>query len=284
MHYSDSYVQHLANGPFPGQMDPWAEEAKYFHQIHAGMIGDLLERLRIPLMKMGYIAGREISLQITERSQPDILVQQMIESADPPHAWSYQSAAAEVLAEPGVSISPDEDPELDAVYIRRAQGNDSLVTILEIISPGNKLTQDRIAHYQVKREEFVRKKGINLVEVDLTRSVKHLVQDIMTRVYPYHIVVHLPEEARLIGINYDHALKRFALPLDHEVIAVEPQEVYDTAYRQASIAAQLDRNGQYSVRKLPFAALLTDLQKQDDWKKVEHWRATLEHLREQPYA
>jgi hypothetical protein len=57
--YSQEYVQHLSKGPFPEQIDPWAEAARYFHQIHGCMISELLERLRLPLLALGYVAARE---------------------------------------------------------------------------------------------------------------------------------------------------------------------------------------------------------------------------------
>jgi hypothetical protein len=74
MPYSDMYVELLMRGPFPGTIDPWAEAGRYFHQIHAGMIGALLEQLRLPLLRMGYVASREVSLQIAEGREPDMAV------------------------------------------------------------------------------------------------------------------------------------------------------------------------------------------------------------------
>src|SRR5574342_527709 len=116
MLYSDAYVEYLSRGPFAGKVDPWAEAAQYFHQIHGCMISDLLERLRAPLLKMGYVASRETSLQVLERSQPDVAIRQTPPA--PAAAWDYVAAAEAVKIEPGVLIEADV-PELEAVYIRR---------------------------------------------------------------------------------------------------------------------------------------------------------------------
>src|SRR5688572_21277940 len=63
---SKAYNELLKIGAFPGQIDPWAE-ARFFHAIHGGMIGHLMEQIQGPLEEIGYIAGRETSLTIADR-------------------------------------------------------------------------------------------------------------------------------------------------------------------------------------------------------------------------
>ena len=100
--FSREYADLLSNGPFPGRIDPWSETARYFHQIHSGMINHILEQLRIPLLRRGYVAGKEASLQIIDGQQPDIYVQRAIpDIQDTSAAWDYVTAATEVVAEPG---------------------------------------------------------------------------------------------------------------------------------------------------------------------------------------
>lgn len=55
----------LENGPFPSHIDPWAERGRYFHQMHAHMIGYLLDAIQRPMYERGYVVGRESSVQIT---------------------------------------------------------------------------------------------------------------------------------------------------------------------------------------------------------------------------
>src|SRR5262245_42102058 len=128
MRHTAVYIQHRKQGPFPGRIDPWAEVGRYFHQIHAGMIGDLLTQIQDPLIELGYEAGRETSLQILERREPDIYVHREGSAIASAPTWDYPEAAHQVLAEPGLAID-FELPELDAIYVRDFESGD-LVTIV----------------------------------------------------------------------------------------------------------------------------------------------------------
>lgn len=281
MVYSDAYVEHLLTGPFPGQVDPWAEVGNYFHQIHGSMISSLLDDLQRPLNKMGYIASREASLQIAEQRQPDVAIRQEDEgSGTGLNEWSYRLAAEQLLLEPGVAVRESE-LELEAIYIRSLEGND-LITIVEIISPSNKKNDDEIEDYKSRRRRLVHSRGVNVVEVDLTRSIKRLVRDVMVSSAAYHIALHLPEEnSRIIGMGFAQPLKSFALPLHQEVIGVDTQANYDRAYRQVSAAAHIRKDGHYIESELPFPSLLTSDQRREALEAVKSWQAKLAELREE---
>jgi hypothetical protein len=167
---------------------------------------------------------------------------------------------------------------LDSVYIYQV-GNRHLVTIAEIISPGIKDSQKTIWQYQERRTRFLQK-GINVVEIDLTRSVKRLIGDRMGDLYPYHIAVYLPEEfPRFIGVDFGEPLKRVALPLQREVVAVELQAAYDHAYLAARIPIHIRKEGNYDEKALPFPSLLIPPQRHEALAAVAQWQAELERLR-----
>jgi Protein of unknown function (DUF4058) len=167
MRYSDEYIQQLTPGPFPNQIDPFAEAGRFFQQLHSEMISHLLGQMQKPLLAMGYIAGRETSLQIAEQRQPE-------QSAEAKQAWNYAQAAEAVLAEPGLLFEGTE-PELDALHIK-AWETGRLVTVLEIVSPRNKTAAQLIRDYQERRTRLLQR-AVNVVELDLTRSVKRLIHD-----------------------------------------------------------------------------------------------------------
>ena len=275
--FSQEYVQHLSIGPFPEQIDPWAEAARYFHQIHGCIISDLLERLRLPLLQLGYIAARETSLQIAERVKPDVAIRNPNLAPDEINKWDYAAAAAAVLLEPGINIE-DAVPELEAVKISQIESRE-LVTVIEIISPSNKDLLADMEYYQHRRDRLVKDKGINVVEIDLTRSVKRLVRDLVASTYPYHIAIHLPHDAWLIGWEYGDLLKAFALPLRNEVIPIDTQVVYKSAYQQASIAPQIEAASGYVEANLPFPSLMTTTQRKAALEQVNKWQAKLDDLR-----
>ncbi len=274
---SDAYIEHLTRGPFPEQIDPWAESGRYFHQLHSEIISHLLTQLREPLLKLGYVAGRETSLQIAENSQPDIYIQQQV---TPPEKkrWDYSGAAESVMAVPGVAIE-GMIPELDALHIKNFQ-TAQLVTIVELISPRNKTEFFLIDEY-LRRRENLRRNAVHVVEIDLTRSVKRLVQDSLVATYPYHVAVHLYDQTpRFIGIEWGKPLPRCALPLKEEVIAVELQVAYNHAYTQTTLAAHIHNETRYHESGLLFPSLIPPQIRQQALNRVRIWQDRLKTLME----
>jgi len=277
-HYSPEYIEHRKHGPFPGRIDPWSEDDYYFQQIHAGIVGNLLDQIQNPLEHLGYVAGREASLQIAERIEPDIFVRRAMGAPKPELAWDYELAAAEILAEVGVALSTEVLTQ--AIHIREI-GSGRLVTVIEIVSPGNKTRSQLIANYRTRREKLLLDRQVNVVEIDVTRSNKRLIVDQMAAMYPYHIVIYLPDAApRFIGIEFLQPLVRIALPLRGEVIPAELQTAYTYAYQAARIAVQAHENHFYREDKLPFPSLLTDAERKSALQTVETWKAELEGLRQ----
>jgi hypothetical protein len=186
--YSPEYVEHLKQGPFPGRVDPWAEAGWYFQQIHAGMIGNFVEQLDPQLMLMGYFLGREASLQIATRREPDIFIESRRRNRQTMTRWTYQTAAEALALEGGVAA--DDELDLDALHIRKLDSGD-LVTIVEVVSPSNKV--GTMLAYREYRA-YMLHQGVNVVEIDITRSEKRLSQNRWTNEFPYHIAIHLPSQ------------------------------------------------------------------------------------------
>ncbi|MDX1993887.1 MAG: DUF4058 family protein [bacterium] len=278
-HRHSDYLEHRRRGPFPGRIDPWAEIGHYFHQIHGGMLDDILTQIQDPVEAMGYLVGREPSLQIMGNQFPDVFIQRgdlARELRDLHETWDYAKAAVEILAEPGISAVTQD---LYALHIRDDATN-RLVTVIEVISPNNKTKRAEIAQYQDRRQRAITTQGINIVEIDLTRSVKRLFSHPLTAQFPYHIAVHLPERwPVVIGIELEAAPKRIAIPLRGAVVPLDLNVSYQTAYRKVSTAGQIDLNGDYTLDALPFPSTLTDSQREEALKMVGEWQAELERLR-----
>ncbi len=269
--YRETYKQ----GPFPHLIDPWAEAPRYFQQIHSGIINDILTQIQDTIFDMGYLAGKETSLLVTERREPDIFVPSHQTSSPSQSNWNYTQAASTVMAEPGLELSGDAFPEPDAIHITHRETGD-LVTIVEIISPRNKDRSSDMWDYIERRNRLIYSKGVNVVELDLTRSVKRLTQDILAETYAYHVVVYMSDQKpRFIGIDYGESLKRLALPLRHEVVGVDTQLAYDNAYQQAYIASHIEVENRYLESELPFSSLLSDPQIREAVETVSRWREAL---------
>lgn len=268
--YPQPYIDLMTAGPFPDGIDPWAEAGRYFHQLHSEIISHMLGQIREPLLRMGYVAGRETSLQIAENRQPDVYVQRMGDDAPQSTAWNYAQAAEAILAEPGILLTSAQ-PELDALYIKDVEvGN--LVTVVEVVSPRNENDHVMIRDYQERRSRLLGQQ-VNVVEVDLIRSVKRLIDDPLVAGYPYHVAVHLSNQPpRLIGMKLTEPLKRFAIPLRNEVTPVELQAAYNHAYTQTSLAWHIDGETGYAEDALTFPSTLTRAERMRLLKAVAAWQ------------
>jgi hypothetical protein len=275
--YSDAYLEMLERGPFPGRIDPWAEAGRYFRPIHNEIISAMLAFVREPLLRMGYVAGRENSLQISEGREPDLYVLRQDAPPERFTRWNYALAAAESLAEPG--LIPPDDAEWQALAIRSADGGD-LVTVVEIVSPTNKVSAGEIAAYQERRTRLYLESGVQVVEIDLTRSVKRLAHNSLTQRHPYHVAVYLPGDAvRVVTIDLGAALPRIALPLRGEVIPLALMDAYQHGYRQNTTAWHIDRDDGYGEDNLPFPSLLADAHRAEAIAAVAAWKSELTRLR-----
>jgi hypothetical protein len=273
--FSQAYIAHIEAGPFPGRIDPWVENDHFFHPLHNEMIGTLLGDLRLPLYHLGYVAGRETSLQIAEGREPDVYVHYR-NRQETGTRWSYELAAAEVLAEPG--NRSENVSELDALHIRDAKTGD-LVTVIELVSPGNKIRPVEVAAYRERRTRLFLETGVNVVEVDATRSVRRLVSSPLAADSPYHIAIFLPDDGvRIINVEFEQSLSRIALPLRGEVVPVELHPVYQRAYQQTTSAWHIQHEGRYTEGDLPFPSLLTGEQRQAVLEVAQAWQAKLQQL------
>ncbi len=273
-----AYVELLEKGAFPGQIDPWAEAGRYFHQIHAGMIGYLLEQIQNPLQQLGYFAGRETSLTITERSKPDIFVERSSETPIVGFQLDYSTAAESIQAISGLALESAAMGQ-EAIFIDEMDTG-RLITVVELISPRNKTSPQEILEYQNRRWRLLGN-GVNFVEIDLTRSLTRLMDAILMKTYPYHVLVYLPGKIpQLIGIELAESLPRIALPLETDVIPVDLQPAYTRAYEVAGIAAQIRDHQHYNDAHLPFPTTLTSTQRQQIRMSVDAWQAALKRLLE----
>ncbi|MBZ0320960.1 MAG: DUF4058 family protein [Anaerolineae bacterium] len=274
---TSAYTQLLSQGPFAGRPDPFAEDDHYFHQIHSGIIEGILEQIWQPLLENGYYISKEASLQIAAMRKPDIGV---LDTGKPRSGKKlvYEAVSEALLVESGIFAEPDE-PDLYAIRIHQ-MGTGELVTIVEIVSPGNKISGLDILKYQEGRRRTFLETGVNVVEIDLTRSVKRLFEHPLTTQYPYHIAVFIPGETpRILPMRWDAPLKRFALPLLEDGIAVNLQQAYDSAYRKSMIAPQLEWNDIYATLALEFPSLFNDDEMTQITQAVTHWHDELARLR-----
>lgn len=275
--YSDAYIALIKRGAFPGRVDPFAETGRYFQQIHGMMIRLILEEIQEPLLRMGYVAASETSLQILERREPDIMIRT---TAPIREKRGYAAALAELDIEPGLVVD-DTYFDLDAIFIYAREGETKrLVTVLEVISPRNKHSPTEMLAYQARRQTIIDQHRANFVEIDATRSINRLYEHFAVAHGAYATVVYPPDEPPyLFGSGFDQPLRVFGLPLDNTALRIETQRIYEHAYQSAGIASQIIFEGGYTEAALPFPSLLTEDQRADVMAKVRAWKTELDQLR-----
>lgn len=216
---ASEYATRFTEGAFPGRIDPWAEAVRFFQQIHGGMISALLAQLQLSLMERGYYAGCLESIQEAARHGPDLFGERKLPNA---------------------------------VHVFH-EGSGELITVVEIISPQTKADSEAVQEYRSQRDAQFLQQGMNVVEIDATRSVMRSLEHPLTANHPYHIAIYLPgQPVRVIVSTFEEPLKRFALPLRGEIIPVDTQDAYHRGYRNGGIAPQIAARKGYAETDLPF--------------------------------
>lgn len=265
-------IELLKQGAFPEHFDPWLEKGRFFHQLHAQMIGNLLNEIQSRAIELGYIVGRETSIQISQ-SEPDLSFRRNRDLSPKPR--DYAAAVLEISMETGIQFEPERALELDRLFIE-SSSTGRVVTVLEIISPSNKNDYEKILLYQ-KRRQGLLDKAIDVVEIDLTRSYKHLINDEIAQSHPYHIAIHLHDAvSHYLGIKLRERLKSFALPLEDKVIPVELDRVYRKSYSELMLAFQMLNQKHYSLDNLPFPSTISDSERSEIWAALEAWLKSIE--------
>jgi Protein of unknown function (DUF4058) len=126
-----------------------------------------------------------------------------------------------------------------------------LVTVIEFLSPGNKLPGDGRKAYEQKQQDL-KQAGVHLVEIDLVRTGPRVFDFPRTISSRHHsdsmACVRMGSRFALYAFPIDQALPALRIPLrwDEEPVLLNLQAVHDHAYR----AGRYDRTD-YSKAPVP---------------------------------
>ena len=159
--------------PFPG-MDPYLEEPGLWPDVHHGLISEMQAQLNEQLRPKYHVRVEE-RVYISDENDPgrsviipDLKVRQVSESE--PVATQSSQAITGAVVEPVVptTLIEDELHEASLEIIDRAQR--SVVTVIEVLSPSNKIVGSRArTSYEQKRNEVMHSPS-HFVEIDLLRD------------------------------------------------------------------------------------------------------------------
>lgn len=247
--------------PFPG-MNPWLE--KHWGDVHTSLITYIRDNLQLQLPN-NLVAQAEESVFVDtspEESRwikPDVSV---IKSGDPDYSDSATNRS--LTADKPIVISfPEETARW--VEIRDLDSDNQVVTVIEILSPRNKLSQAGRADYRKKQREYF-EAAVNLVEIDLLRTGKRIFLAYPSdgidshSAAPYYVSVARgisPCQRELYPLPLHKPLANIGIPLrETDEDAVLPlQTLIDRCYEMG----RYDRKINYSEQPLPSL-------ESDDWQ------------------
>jgi len=234
--------------PFPG-MDPYLEHPAIFPGLHDSFVTYLREALQ-PKLPEPYYA--EISdrlwVEVSDRSiEPDVNVlkrEERPEGEPRPYAESGGGAAVATRArtEPVVVVVPhDEFREPYVDIMARIEGQERIVTTIEVLSLANKTPGRHGRELYRQKQREVLDSEVHLVEIDLLRGGEHTTAVPLARarkkagLFDYHVCIHRfdrLEEYYVYPFTVRDLFPEIAVPLlpQHEGVLLDLQEVFHRCY------------------------------------------------------
>ncbi len=158
--------------PFPG-MDPYLESPTIWPDVHLEFISDIRAALN-PVLRPGYVARVELRVYISDHDDPgrEPRIPDVRVDTRPRRKGGKKAKAEAALAIAEPLIVPtlmDEEVEEAFLKILHVE-SETLVTVLEVLSPANKVRGSRgRASFMAKRHEILNT-DVHWVEIDLLRS------------------------------------------------------------------------------------------------------------------
>lgn len=236
--------------PFPG-MDPYLEHPALWPDVHNRLIAELGNTLG-PLLRPRYIVRLQERTYLedvetlTFSGGPDLTVR-----IDPRAATPASSPPDRVRAETSVDVEIPMPAQVRETYlVIQATGSREVVTVLELLSPSNKVPGKGRDLYRRKRSRIFASET-NLVEVDLVRTGQALPAQRQPRSL-YRILVSRSDQrpgARLFPFGERDSIPCFRLPLRGG--DEEPEVDVGAALRRLYDAASYDLDVDYGKPPVP---------------------------------
>jgi hypothetical protein len=236
--------------PFPG-MDPYLEDPGLWPDVHHRLISEFHERLNEGLRPKYYVRVEE-RVYISDENDPgrSVIVPELRVAGRPGHegkSLPTQGESAVEVVKPVFSTTLiDEDiHEAYLVVIEREQR--SVVTVIEVVSPTNKVAGSRGREcFEQKRKEVMNSPS-HWVEIDLLRAGVRLAAREPLPACEYLVYVSEVSK-RSKGLVWPIRLRQrlpvVLIPLkpEDQPVRLDLQVVLDTAYDRAGYDLQIDYN------------------------------------------
>ncbi|MBK8431789.1 MAG: DUF4058 family protein [Chloroflexi bacterium] len=232
------------NTPFPG-MDPYLEHPSLWPDVHNRLITALADAIS-PTIAPNYYVGVESRAYVMAPEGDEFLGRPDLAIASP-IPINPQPSYAQPVAVADLSVLEVEFPygeEINHYYLEiRTAPNHELVTVVELLSPVNKIDPRGRRDYEDKRAEIISSQT-SLVEIDLLRAGQPLPLSKQV-LSDYRLVINRGWKGRrgqLYAFNLANPIPAFPLPLlpqDTEPL-IPLNEVLHALYGRARFDLRID--------------------------------------------
>ena len=234
------------SGPFPG-MDPWLESARIWQGVHNAFIVYAAEALQ-SLIRPRFIAAVEARVYISTAGRsivPDVILRRGRDES--------LAGAAQALLEPDEALVLElVEDEISEAYIEiiDLQAKQEVITVIEMLSPSNKVKGEGQELYLSKQQEVLQSSA-SLVEIDLLRGGPHVLAVPEAEAksighYDYLVAINRSwdraKRSLIYGRTVRQRLPRIAIPLQsHDPpVTLDLQSLIDRVYEAGAYSERLD--------------------------------------------
>jgi hypothetical protein len=229
-------------------MDPYLESPTIWPDVHHALISGIYVALNRDL-RPRYVARVELRVYISDDDDPgrEALVPDVRVEAAPKRRAARQPRPAAALSATEPLIIPTlMDEEIEEAFLKIIHvESESLVTVIEVLSPTNKIRGARgRASFMAKRHEIMNS-DVHWVEIDLLRAGVPSVTDPPLRPSDYRMLVSRADQrtrTRFYPISVRQPLPVIAVPLrgkDPEAL-LDLGEVFRTVYDWGAYEISVD--------------------------------------------
>ena len=235
--------------PFPG-MDPYLEQPAFWSSFHTRLIVAIADALATDLRPKYYIEVETRSYMDTPEGElligiPDAVVLKNSQPDDAIRKEPSQQSSSVTLERPPVPVTLPVPVEFKERYLEiRKVSDDSIVTVIELLSPANKRPGKGRDTYEAKRLDVLGSLS-HLVEIDLLRGNPPMLIKTENRLSDYYILVSIAQQrpqAQLYSFSIRETLPKFLMPLQEidEAITVDMQTIFAGVCDRASYPSRID--------------------------------------------